>query len=54
MGASKIHLLSSVALILLEKSMKLYGVALSPFTRKAMFALEYYGFEYESEATLSG
>ncbi|MGK0223713.1 MAG: glutathione S-transferase [Limisphaerales bacterium] len=34
--------------------MKLYGVALSPFVRKAMFALEYLGFEYESEATFPG
>jgi glutathione S-transferase len=34
--------------------MKLYGVALSPFVRKAMFALEYLGFEYENEATFPG
>ena len=34
--------------------MKLYGVSLSPFVRKAMFALEYYGLEYESIPTFPG
>ncbi len=33
---------------------KLYGVALSPFVRKAMLALEYYGLAYENEATFPG
>lgn len=34
--------------------MKLYGVALSPFVRKAMLALEYKGIEYDSEPTFPG
>ncbi|MEQ9450841.1 MAG: glutathione S-transferase family protein [Pseudomonadales bacterium] len=34
--------------------MKLYGVALSPFVRKASFALEHYGIGYESIPTFPG
>ncbi len=34
--------------------MKLYGVALSPFVRKAMFALEHFGIDYESVPTFPG
>ena len=33
---------------------KLYGVPLSPFVRKAMLALEFYELEYENEATFPG
>ncbi len=33
---------------------KLYGVALSPFVRKAMLALEHYGLAYENEPTYPG
>ena len=33
---------------------KLYGVPLSPFARKAMLALEYKGLEYENEPTFPG
>lgn len=33
---------------------KLYGVALSPFVRKAMLALEYKGLEYDNEPTFPG
>ncbi len=34
--------------------MKLYGVGLSPFVRKAMFALEHFGIDYESIPTFPG
>jgi glutathione S-transferase len=34
--------------------MKLYGVPLSPFARKAMLALEYFELEYENEPTFPG
>ncbi len=34
--------------------MKLYGVPLSPFARKAMLALEHFGFEYENIPTFPG
>ena len=34
--------------------MKLYGVALSPFVRKAMLALEHKGISYDNEPTFPG
>lgn len=34
--------------------MTLHGVALSPFVRKAMLALEFYGFDYDSVPTFPG
>ncbi len=33
---------------------KIYGVPLSPFVRKAIWALEYKGLEFDNEPTLPG
>ena len=33
---------------------KIYGVPLSPFARKVMLAMEYFGLEYENEPTFPG